>query len=196
MPLDTATVDRLAAMLRDGATNRAAALALRIDRETAARYRSALGIAPAPIGPAVNRSPLTIEQKFATYTQALDGGHLVWTGRHTRNGTPVFTHRERTYTARSIAFRVATGRAPEGYVTTECENPECVAPAHVADEPGRTKLRAQLAAVLGTATALVECNRGHATAQHRRYLPDGHPYCAKCSAENKQRRDSAPAEAA
>ncbi|MEU0037219.1 hypothetical protein [Streptomyces sp. NPDC006333] len=194
MPLDTATVDRLAAMLREGATNKAAALALGLGRDTPARYRAALGIGPAPKGPAYNRSPLTIEQKFMTFTQPLDGGHLAWTGRRTRsNGTPTFTHRERTYTARSIAFRAAAGRDPDGYVTAECEFPECVAPAHVADEPARTRLRAQLAAVLGTATDLVECNRGHSTAQHRRYTPDGAPYCGTCHTEMKRARLAAEA---
>ncbi|MEU8950925.1 hypothetical protein [Streptomyces sp. NPDC048489] len=194
MPLDTATVDRLAAMLRAGATNREAALTLSLDKSTPARYRAILGIGPAPARPAVNRSPLTVEQKFATFTEPLDGDHLAWTGRRTRsNGTPTFTHRERTYTARSVAFRAATGRDPEGYVTTECEVPECVAPAHVADEPTRTRLRAQLAAVLGTATDLVECNRGHATAQHRRYTPDGAPYCGTCHTDMKRARLAAEA---
>jgi hypothetical protein len=194
MPLSTATVDHLAAMFREGATNKEAVLALGIDKQTAARYRTRLGFGPAPKRPAPNRSPLTVEQKFMTYTRPVEGGHLEWTGRRTRsNGTPMFTHHERSYTARSIAFRVATGRAPEGYVTAECENPECVAPAHVEDEPGRTHVRAQLAAVIGTATPLVECNRGHATATHRRYSPDGAPYCAACVAEVKRARAAAEA---
>jgi hypothetical protein len=194
MPLSSATVDRLAAMFREGATNNDAVRALGIDKQTAARYRTALGIGPAPKRPAPNRSPLTIEQKFMTHTRPVEGGHLEWTGRRTRsNGTPMFTHHERTYTARSIAFRVATGRAPEGYVTAECENPECVAPSHVEDEPGRTHARAQLAAVIGTATLLTECGRGHDTATHRRYTPGGAPYCGTCHAEAKRARLAAEA---
>ncbi|MFI5993137.1 hypothetical protein ACIBAC_15045 [Streptomyces sp. NPDC051362] len=189
MPLDPATVDRLAVLFTEGATNKAAALALRIDKQTAGRYRATLGFGPAPKRPAPNRSALTVEQKFMSYTEPAEGEHLIWTGRHHRaHGTPVFTHHERTYTARSVAFRIATGRAPEGYVTTECENPECVAPAHVEDEPGRTRVRAQLAAVIGTATALTECSRGHATATHRRYTPGGAPYCGTCHADMKRAR--------
>ncbi|MEV6536949.1 hypothetical protein AB0M86_46640 [Streptomyces sp. NPDC051639] len=194
MPLDSGTVDRLADLFREGATNRAAALTLGIDRQTAGRYRDTLGFGPAPKRPAYNRSSLTIEQKFITHTQPVEGGHLEWTGRRTRsNGTPMFTHRERSYTARSIAFRIATGRAPDGYVTAECDNPECVAPAHVEDEPGRTRIRAQLAAVLGIATALTECGRGHNTATHRRYDRDGHAYCGTCHADAKRARLAAEA---
>jgi hypothetical protein len=196
MPLPATTVDRLADLFRHGASNRAAALALGISKDTAARYRAALEIGPAPKRPAANRSTLTVEEKFATYTRPVEGGHLEWTGRHHKaNGTPVFTHREQTYTARSIAFRIATGRAPEGYVTPECENPECVAPAHVADEPGRTRARAQFAAVLGIATTLVECSRGHDTATHRRYDRAGRAYCGTCHADAKRARAAVEAAA-
>lgn len=187
--LDTATRDRLAAMLRDGATNKAAALALGLDKATPARYRALLGLGPAPKQPSPTRSPLTVEEKFATYTKPLDGGHMEWTGRRTRsNGTAVFTHRERTYTARSIGFRVSNGRDPEGYVTAECDYEGCVAPDHLADEPGRTHVRAQLAAVLGRTSRLSECTRGHAVAEHRRYTPDGLPYCGTCHALTKRAR--------
>ncbi|MFH9430266.1 hypothetical protein ACH4JZ_18485 [Streptomyces sp. NPDC017615] len=195
MPLTTATADALAEMLRQGATNIEAAHALGIDKGTAARHRAVLGIGPATKRPAHNRSTLTVEEKFATYTQPLDNGHMAWTGRlHKTAGTPVFTHREKTFTARSIAFRVATGRKPDGNVIPECDWSECVAPGHVQDEPGRTRLRSQLAAVVGTATPLVECNRGHSTAEHRRYTPNGHPYCGTCHALMKQARTGARAQ--
>ncbi|NEC29557.1 hypothetical protein G3I20_23965 [Streptomyces sp. SID8111] len=190
MPLDQETADRLATLLTQGATNRAAAAALSIDRGTAARYRASLGIGPAPKRPAPNRSPLTVEQKAMTLMRPAKGGHMSWAGRRTKsNGTATFTHHERTYTARSIAFRIAKGRDPVGYVTAECDQPEwCVAPDHMEDEPGRKAARAALAIVTGRATTLAECNRGHATAQHRKYLPDGSPYCGTCHAENKQAR--------
>ncbi|MFE1070967.1 hypothetical protein ACFW5W_07025 [Streptomyces sp. NPDC058783] len=188
MPLDPKTVDRLAELFAQGATNNDAVRALGIDKSTAARYRTRLGFGPAPKRPSPCRSTLTVEQKVMTLMQPTAGGHMEWTGRRTKsNGTPVFTHHERTYTARSIAFRAHTGRDPEGYVTAECDQPEwCVAPEHLEDEPGRTRARAALAVVTGRATPLVECNRGHATAEHRRYLPDGSPYCGACHAENKR----------
>ncbi|MGD6762073.1 hypothetical protein ACOKM5_24370 [Streptomyces sp. BH097] len=192
--LSSTTRDQLAAMLRDGATNRDAARTLGIDKSTAARYRAALGIGPAPKRPAYNRSPLTVEEKFLTYTRPVDGGHMEWTGRHTSsNGTPVFTHRERTYTARSIGFRVAAGRAPEGYVTAECGYEGCVAPDHLADEPGRNRVRAQLGALLGRKTYITECTRGHDVNEHRRYSPNGAPYCATCHQLTKRARLEAAA---
>lgn len=189
MQLAPAVVDRLAAMFREGATNKAAVLELGVDKKTAARYRASLGFGPAPKQPAPNRSPLTLAEKFATFTRPVEGGHMEWTGRRTKqNHTPTFSHHERTYTARSVAFRIATGRDPEGYVTPECDYPDCVAPGCMEDEPGRTRARGSLAIVTGRATTLAECNRGHATAKHRRYEPDGRPYCAACSALNKQTR--------
>jgi hypothetical protein len=192
MPLDPNTLDRLAAMLRGGATNREAVLALGIDKQTAARYRAALGIGPAPKQPAPNRSTLTLAEKFATFTRPIEGGHLEWTGNRKRQtNTPVFTHRERLYTARSVAFRIGKGRDPQGYVTAECDYPGCVAPQCVEDEPGRTAVRDSLAKVIGTATNLAECGRGHATAEHRRYDRGGNPYCGTCHADAKRARQAA-----
>lgn len=193
MPLDTATVDRLAELFAQGATNNDAARALSVNKSTAARYRAQLGFGPAPKRPSPCRSTLTLEQKVTTLMRPMAGEHMEWTGRRTKsNGTPVFTHRERTYTARSIAFRAHNGRAPEGYVTAECDEPDwCVAPAHMEDEPGRTRARQALAIITGRATPLVECARGHATAEHRRYLPDGSPYCGACHAEAKAARRAA-----
>ncbi|MFK0069723.1 hypothetical protein [Streptomyces sp. NPDC091046] len=193
MPLDPKTVDHLAELFAQGATNRAVSQTAGVDRNTAARYRAQLGFGPAPKRPAPNRSTLTVEQKVLTLMRPAEGGHMEWTGRRTKsNGTPVFTHHERTYTARSVAFRAHTGRAPVGYVTAECDQPEwCVAPAHLEDEPGRTRARAALAVITGRATSLVECSRGHATAEHRRYLPDGTPYCGACHAEGKRARRAA-----
>ncbi|MFF9338075.1 hypothetical protein ACF1AI_37600, partial [Streptomyces albogriseolus] len=78
-----------------------------------------------------------------------------------------------------------------GTVTAECDHLGCVAPACVEDEPGRTRARGQLAAVLGLATPLTECGRGHATANHRRYDRDGHPYCGACRALTDARKAAA-----
>ncbi|MFB7461686.1 hypothetical protein, partial [Streptomyces sp. NPDC056188] len=144
-------------------------------------WRRRLRMPPAPKQPHVNRSTLTVEQKWRTYARPAEGGHMEWTGRRRGDtGTMVFTHHSREHTARSIAYRIRTGRDPEGRVTAECDYPGCVAPACVEDDPGRTRSRGQLAAVLGTASPLTECNRGHATTDHRRYDRDGRPYCRAC----------------
>ncbi|MFF1686050.1 hypothetical protein [Streptomyces sp. NPDC058254] len=187
--LDDTTRDRLAAMLRDGATNRTAARTLGIDKATAARYRTALGLPPATPPPPRNRSDLTVEEKFATYLRPVEDGHAEWTGRRAKsNGTPTFSHHSQTYTARSIGFRIRTGRDPVGYVTTECDRKNCVAPDHLADEPGRIERRAQLAEESGRPTQIVECGRGHDVATHRRYTPGGNAYCGTCHTITKQAR--------
>lgn len=187
--LDDTTRDRLAAMLRDGATNRDAARTLGIDKATAARYRTALGLPPATPPPPRNRSDLTVEAKFASFLRPVEDGHAEWTGRLTKsNATPVFTHRERTYSARQIGFRARTGRDPVGYVMTECDRKGCVAPEHLADEPERIERRARLAKESGRPSVITECGRGHDVATHRRYTPDGQPYCGTCHALTRQAR--------
>lgn len=187
MPLAPATVDRLAAMMRAGATNRAVALALGISKDTAGRYRTALGLPPAPVE---RRSPIPIEQKFRDRTRPVPGTpHLAWTGR-TRDGVPVITHHGASVTARPIAFRIRTGRAPVGYVTVECDYPGCVAPDCVEDEPGRIHHRAALAEIQGRRSTLTECSRGHDTATHRRYDRTGRAYCGKCHTLAKQAREA------
>ncbi|MEV4966689.1 hypothetical protein AB0886_09815 [Streptomyces sp. NPDC024062] len=186
-PITAATRNRVISMLEQGATNRAIAAELGIDKTTPARYRRQLGIAPAAPVPPPNRTNLTLTEAWERHTKPTKNGHREWTGRRTKVGdTPVFTHGERTHTARKVAFQIAAGREPDGYVTVECDYAECVEPTHLADLPGRTRVRAQLAAVLGRTSQLTECTRGHAVAEHRRYLPDGSPYCGTCVDENKR----------
>ncbi|MGF3196730.1 hypothetical protein [Streptomyces diastaticus] len=185
MPLSPNTVARLADVLKQGATDRAAARELGIDKSTAAHHRARLGIAPAPKASPTHPT-LTVQEKWRTFLRPVEAGHMEWAGRRTKSSsTPVFTHHERTYMARAVAFRIANGRAPEGYVTAECDHEGCVAPEHMADAPGRTRVRAALAIITGQENGRPECARGHRTAEHRRYLPDGSPYCGACQSARK-----------
>jgi hypothetical protein len=192
MPISDAIRSRIVELLKEGATNRAIARELNVDKSTPAHYRRLLGIAPATRTLPRNRSPLTIEQKWATYTRPAegDGGHLEWTGRRTKVGaTPVMTYRERTHTARIVAFRIRHGRDPIGYVKPECGRPDCVAPDHLEDEQGRNRVRSQFGALLGRTPRITECTRGHAVATHRRYASDGTSYCGTCHEDaNRARR--------
>ncbi|MET7759767.1 helix-turn-helix domain-containing protein [Streptomyces sp. NPDC005389] len=184
-------VEQIVARLRKGLTNSAIAAEVGVHKGTPARYRSALGIPAAPPPPRPRHTD-SVEERFYSFTRLLDGGHMEWTGRRVKVGrTPVFSYNSRTLTARSVAFRIARGRDPQGYVTAECEFEGCVAPAHVADEPSRTQLRSQLASLMGRDLSLTECGRGHATAEHRRYYPDGAPYCGACYALTHNARRAA-----
>lgn len=173
----------IAALLREGHSDRAIADQLAACRKTVAAHRHALRIGPAPIPTPPHRSELTLEEKWATFTTPTDDGHLLWTGRRNKtSGTPVFTYREKTHTARKVAFRIRTGRDPEGHAKPECGRDDCVKPDHVDDGTIRTRDRAALAALTGRAPRLNTCGRGHEYATHRRYLPDGRSYCGACSA--------------
>ncbi|MCZ9350752.1 hypothetical protein NGM36_13240 [Streptomyces mutabilis] len=192
MQLAPATVQALADLFAQGATNKAAARALGIDKDTAARYRARLGFGPAKQPTPANRSTLTLAEKWQTFVRSVEGGHMEWTGRRRSNGgTMVFTHHSREYGARVVAFQIRTGRRPVGRVTAECDRPGCVAPQCVEDDPGRTHSRGQYAAVIGLATPLTECTNGHPTAEHRRFNRDGSPYCAACHAAADARRKAA-----
>ncbi|MFD7994516.1 hypothetical protein [Streptomyces mexicanus] len=189
-PIDPATVDRLADLYRAGTTDAEAARIVGISKTTAGAWRRRLDIGPAPKQPSPLRSPLTLTEKWHTLARTVEGGHAEWTGRHRADtGTRVLTHHGREHTARSVAFRIANGRDPIGYVRAECDAPEwCVAPDHMADEPARTTIRAQLAAVHGRAQPRPYCDRGHAAAEHVRYDREGRAYCATCHAERTTAR--------
>jgi hypothetical protein len=147
--LDDTTRARLIGLLEAGATNRAAADALGIDKETPARYRAALGIAPAPRAVQSHRTTITVEQAWRRNVQPLDGGHMRWVGPLNSAGVPTFSYRTRATSARVVAFRIRTGRNPVGYVKAQCDTPGCVAPQCVDDRPGRAHAAELLAELHG-----------------------------------------------
>lgn len=128
------------------------------------------------------RSPAaTVEDLFRARTAAGADGHLRWTGYITAHGVPAVRWGGRLWTARRIAYRIRTGRDPVGYCLPECGERDCVAPAHIDDAPTRTRDRAALAAITGVQSPADTCRRGHGLG-HRRYRPDGRPYCRACAA--------------
>lgn len=192
MQLAPATVQALADLFAQGATNKAAVRALGIDKDTAARYRARLGFGPAKQPTPANRSTLTLAEKWQTFVRPVEGGHMEWTGRRRGDtGTMVFTHHSREYTARTVAFQIRTGRRPVGRVTVECDRPGCVAPACVEDDPGRTRSRAQYADVIGIAAPRTSCAAGHASAEHRRFNRNGTSYCHTCHTARAASRKAA-----
>lgn len=130
------------ALLQEGHSDRYIGRTLHTNPKRVGRIRTELGLPRAePV------STVTLEQKWATFTQPTDDGHLAWTG-YLREGTcPVLKHRGEDYTARRIAFLIAHQREPKGRVLAGCGWPPCVHPEHVED----TRMRTQYTAIFGAA---------------------------------------------
>lgn len=178
-----ATRADIIAMLHDGHSNSRIARDLRCDKTRVARLRIELGL-PEYVPAEQTR---TLEEKWALFTQAVDGGHLRWTGtRGTSSGTPVLSYKEKLYTAASIAFKIKTGRDAQGYVRADCDYKHCVAPDHLSDEAERQQARQQIRAERGLGDIPEKCVRGHNQAEHGRLEPDGTAYCGMCKVEDKR----------
>lgn len=148
---------------------------LRTDKTRVRTIRDEAGI------PAYTRRPEPIEEKWRRYARPVDGGHMEWTGeRGYTSGTPLLTHQERHLSAAAIAFRMRTGRDPQGVVLADCGLKHCVAPEHVDDVPGRLRTREQLRYLQGGRARPAVCKRGHDQAVHGRLLTDGRQYCGTC----------------
>ncbi|CAM5366001.1 MULTISPECIES: hypothetical protein [Streptomyces] len=175
-----ASDDDITTRLRAGASNSAIVRELHVDKHRVARLRQAAGL------PAHKPHLPTLEEKWATKTKRVAGGHVRWTGsKGSSAGTPVLAYRGAVVTAASVAFRIRTGRAPVGYVLPECGYHHCVAPEHVEDEPGRQKAREQLRYLMGGTARPERCVHGHDQAVHGKFEEDGVSYCARCKAEQR-----------
>ncbi len=179
--------DEIVSLLRQGLTATEIGRRLRIDRHDVARIRRTLGI---PV-PDKAKHP-TIRAAFEAHVVAGDSGHMDWRGeRQIPSGTPVLRHRERTYTAARVAYEIRTGHPPIGYVAAECGRPQCVAPDHVEDEPGRQHLREQYRYLTGRGAVPAVCRHGHDQADHGRLYPTGTPYCLACLTARRAGRQGA-----
>lgn len=179
-PVNASNADILA-MLRDGYSNLRISRALHVDKVRVARLRRELGV------PNVALQPLTLEQKWATRTRPVDGGHLEWLGERAKaTSTPVMRYKDACYSPAAIAFEIKHGRQPQGYVRADCGFKQCVAPDHVNDEAGRQEVRRKLRAERGLGHAPEQCIRGHDQAEHGRLEPDGRAYCQKCKVLDKR----------
>ncbi|GHH30001.1 hypothetical protein [Streptomyces rubradiris] len=187
-PVNASDTDILA-LLRDGYSNLRISRELHVDKTRVARLRRKYDI------PNVTLQPLTLEEKWATRTKLIDGGHLEWLGeRAGATSTPVMRYKEASYSPAAIAFEKKHGRPPQGYVKAECEYPHCVAPDHVNDEAGRQEARRKVRAERGLGDLPTQCVRGHDQAEHGRLEPDGSAYCGMCKVLDKraQRDPSMP----
>lgn len=181
--------EQIAAMLRAGAPQSAIMTALGVTRQNIRTIRIRHGITPPDRSDTATHG--TLAAKWHTLAVENTDGHMRWTGPTTNGTTPCMWWGRRILSARAIAFELRTGRPPVGRVQAECEESWCVAPAHVEDQPGRNRLRAQYAALTGIgARAADVCGRGHQQTEHGGRTPDGTPYCRTCNTIRNQRRTS------
>lgn len=184
-----ATRADIIAMLRDGHSNTRIMRELRCDKQRVRRIRTELDL-PDYVPAEQTR---TLEEKWASHTQPLDGGHLKWTGeRANATGTPIMRYKEASYSPAAVAFRIRHGREAEGYAIAACDMKHCVAPDHVNDETGRQQARLQARAKRGLGDIPAQCVSGHDLAEHAKFEPDGTAYCGRCKVLDKRaQRDPA-----
>lgn len=177
-----ATRSDIIAMLQEGHSNTRIVRELRVDKQRVRRIRTELDL------PTFVRTELTrtLEAKWALDTQPVDGGHLAWAGERATSGTPVVSYRQKHHSAAAVAFRIRTGRDPQGYAIADCGMKHCVAPEHVEDEAGRIRNREQLRYLMGGRERKPFCSHGHDQVEHGRYEPDGTAYCEACKHGQRQ----------
>lgn len=142
--MTTAIRADIADLLRAGLSDSAISRQLHCAPLTVSKTRALLGLPKAKSSFPAAASP---EDAFHARTQAADGGHLIWTG-HVAHGTPTVRQGGRELSAYRIAWRIRTGREPDGHVRPMCGVPRCVSPACVDDRTTRRRDRAALAGIL------------------------------------------------
>jgi DNA-binding NarL/FixJ family response regulator len=170
-----------------GSSNTAIAARLRVDKVAVARIRRDNGI-PNTYERKRAEQP-SLEERWQQYVREVDGGHLEWTGPRATNssGTPILRFLGSWYSAAGIAFRMRTGRDPQGQVRAECNVAHCVAPACVEDEPGRQALRLQLRRLQGLPDPPTgTCDNGHDLAKEGRLGSRLDPYCEGCKRDARR----------
>jgi hypothetical protein len=128
----------VAELLRAGLSNLAIARQLNVDaKATVAPARAALGLPKAKPG---YKGAATAEDLFWRRAKPTDDGHMEWTG-FTSAGTPCLRYGGRNQTAYRVAYRIATGREPEGQALPSCGREHCVKPGHHEDRNDRAERR-------------------------------------------------------
>ena len=127
--------DDIAELLRAGVPQIHICHRLHVAPITVQRTREALGL-PAPKTCRV--LPATLDKAFHRYVRPAEGDHAEWTGPF-NNGCPKVTFEGTVYSAYRVAFRVATGRDPEGRALPSCGRDRCVKPGHHEDRVDRAR---------------------------------------------------------
>jgi hypothetical protein len=152
MPARTArpVIDRVAEMLRAGRTYAAINAETGVSKETIRRVRKDCGL-PVPgrgRGWDAARAATTVREKWELHLVDRPGGHQHWRGVYSHD-VPLLCLADTNVSARRLSFEFHHGRPAEGQVSVDCDDPHCVAGAHMVDRPLRKKLRDLYAAVTG-----------------------------------------------
>ncbi|PWG08761.1 hypothetical protein DF268_35920 [Streptomyces sp. V2] len=118
----------IADLLLEGATTAQVRARIRASNSTIVAVRHALGLATRRRG----RTPGTVAQALARYTQDQPDGHTHWTGPRC-DGQPQLWAQGRYHSVRRVLFAAHHGRAPDGWLRVTCDQPACIAGAHLSD---------------------------------------------------------------
>lgn len=172
--------DEIAAAIRNGFSDMAAAKLLGVDRKAVARVRKAEGVPP-------HTSSLAPAQAWMQFASTDDEGHTRWSGTTDYRGAPVLRQDGRYVTASHFAFETFHGRKPTGYLKADCGVQHCLTPSHMLDELGRRNLNLQLRALQGLGAPWTECGRcGADWDTAGRVDPDLKLYCNQCKTNRKK----------
>jgi hypothetical protein len=127
-------------LLQAGLSDRAIALQLHVHRRRVRDLRAELGLPKRKPG----RPPSSPEGAFWRRAVPTSDGHLLWP--HASSTLRTGHEGARESVAR-IAFRIRYRREPVGQVRAGCDQPGCIHPRHVEDQP----MRQQYTAIFGTA---------------------------------------------
>lgn len=108
-------------------SDRAVAVQARVDRGFVRQVRADLGL---PVF--VRQARAWTVDEFLKETTLIRGGHRLWRGRRSVNGSPVFGHTSKT--VYRLVFRLHYGREPVGRVSRSCTRKFCVEGSHQRDQ--------------------------------------------------------------
>ncbi|WP_225080473.1 hypothetical protein [Streptomyces sp. CoT10] len=121
---------KVVAMLRAEATTRQITAATGVSAPTLVRIRRILDI---PVPARNMRTLRTIPEGLALYVEPYGDGHARWTGPYAGD-QPQLCAGGRRHSARREAFRAHHDRPPVGTVQEDCDEPGCIAGAHLTDQ--------------------------------------------------------------
>ncbi|MCX5601578.1 hypothetical protein OOK29_25850 [Streptomyces phaeochromogenes] len=138
----------ISAHVRAGHFNRDIIRHLAVAPQAITAVRAQVGM---PSDKARGFRPHSVDEAFWGLARHIPGGHLLWVGPVSPEGTAYFRQGDNLYAACRVAYGFSHDTAPTGHVTAGCDEPRCVDPGHVIDQPERTYLSAVFTVLFGAA---------------------------------------------